>query len=90
MRHYKHLTKTKRLQIEAYLKIKMSVKDIAKNLQVHISTVYRELKRGECELITSELIKYKSYSCDIAENKYQENTKSPLTSSQKYIKIDML
>ena len=76
MRHYKHLSKTKRLQIEAYLKIKMSVKDIAKNLNVHISTIYRELKRGECELMTSQLEKYKSYSCDIAEQKYQENLKA--------------
>ena len=49
MRTFKHLTKTKRLQLESYLKIKMSVKEIAKILHVHISTIYREKKRGEYE-----------------------------------------
>lgn len=76
MKHYSHLTKTKRLQIEAYLKIKMSVKDIAKNLKVHISTIYREIKRGECELMSTHLVKYKGYSPDLAEKKYQDNLKA--------------
>ncbi len=43
---YKYLTYTQRLQIEAYLKIRMAVKDIALNVGVHVSTVYREIKRG--------------------------------------------
>ena len=76
MKHYKHLTKTNRLQIEAYLKIKMPIKQIAKNLQVHISTIYREIKRGECEQLDYELRKYKTYSSDLAELKYRDNLKA--------------
>lgn len=44
--NFKHLTFTARLQIEAGLKMKMPVKQIAAQIGVHISTVYRELKRG--------------------------------------------
>ena len=47
MRKFKHLTKVKRLQLESYLKIKMPKKEIAELLEVHISTIYREIKRGE-------------------------------------------
>lgn len=47
MRHYKTLTWTDRLQIEAWLKTKTPVKEIARQLETTISTIYRELKRGE-------------------------------------------
>ena len=43
---FKHLSFTDRLKIEAGLKMKMSVKQIAESIGVHISTVYREIKRG--------------------------------------------
>ena len=76
MRNFKHLTKTKRLQLEAYLKIKMPIKEISKILKVHISTIYREIKRGEYEHRNYDWTTEMRYSSDIADNKYQENLKA--------------
>ena len=76
MRTFRHLTKTKRLQLESYLKIKMPIKEIAQLLKVHISTIYREIKRGEYEHRNSDWTTEIRYSCDIADNRYQENLKA--------------
>ena len=76
MRTFKHLTKTKRLQLESYLKIKMSVREISKLLHVHISTIYREIKRGQYDHLNSDLTTERRYSCDLADMKYQENLKA--------------
>ena len=79
MRKFKHLTKTKRLQLESFLIAKMTVKQIASLLNVHISTIYREIKRGLYEHKTKKYDKYsfftgykteKRYSSDIAHQKY--------------------
>lgn len=75
MRQFKQLTKTKRLQLESYLRINLSKKEIAKLLGVHISTIYREIKKGEYEHLNSDLTTEIRYSSDMAENKYQENLK---------------
>ena len=77
MRKFKHLSKTARLQFEMMLKAKMKMKDIAKVLGVHISTVYREKKRGEYMHLNGSTWEYEPrYSSDIAENKYRENLKN--------------
>lgn len=76
MPSFKYLTRTKRLQIESYLRIKMPIKEIAKLIHVHISTIYREIKRGEYEHTLSNLTTEKRYSCDIAEQKAIENKKA--------------
>ena len=76
MRKFKQLTKTKRLQIESYLRVKTPIKEIAKLLNVHISTIYREIKRGQYEHRNSDWTTEMRYSCDIAETKYQENLKA--------------
>ena len=76
MSKFKHLTKTKRLQLESYLRIKMSKKQIAEILGVHISTVYREIKRGLYQHRLTNLLYETRYSCDLAEKKYQENLKA--------------
>ncbi len=74
MRTYRHLSRTKRLQLESLYKAKIPIRDIAEQLNVHISTVYRELKRGECQLLNGDTwIHYKAYSPDIAEDKYRYN-----------------
>lgn len=81
MKNYKHLTFTQRLRLEEDLKIKMPIKKIAENLGVHISTIYREIKRGRyihkssyTDYVFQTQYKYKEmYSPDIAENKYREN-----------------
>lgn len=76
MRKFKHLTKTQRLQFEAFLKAKMPMKEIAKSLGVHISTLYREKKRGEYKKLNYRTWEYvTSYSSDMAEEKYRRNLK---------------
>lgn len=82
---FKHLSMTARLQIEAWLQTKIPIKEIAKLLKVHISTVYREVKRGtyqkkigyyNSDYIDKNDRKYKfveTYSPDIAEKKYRNN-----------------
>ena len=45
-RTYKQLNWTSRIKLETMLKHGHSKKEIAEELGVHISTVYRELKRG--------------------------------------------
>ena len=48
-RTYKHLTKTDRLRIEKWLKIGMPKKEIAAKIRVDVSTIYREINRGQYE-----------------------------------------
>lgn len=76
MKVFKHLTKTKRLQLEAYLQMKMTKKQIAKELNVHISTIYREIKKGLYDHMNYDLTHELRYSCDLAEEKYQMNLKA--------------
>ena len=79
-RTFRHLSFTMRLRLEAFLKAKMKKKQIAEELGVHISTVYREVKRGAYQ----RKISYQSYldklyrmvdsySPDIAEEKYRNS-----------------
>ena len=76
MRNFNHLTKTQRLQFEMLLKVKTPITEIAKILGVHNSTLYRERKRGEYMRLNGSTWEYvKSYSCDIAEEKYRNNLK---------------
>lgn len=74
MRTFKHLTKTKRLQLESLLKAKLSVKEISKQLGVHISTIYREIKRGAYQHLVGATWLYETrYSSDLAHEKYLYN-----------------
>ncbi len=73
-RTFKHLTKTDRLRIEKWQREGMKPKEIADKLRVHLSTVYRELKRGEYQRLDGETWEMVSaYSPDIAEERYQAN-----------------
>ncbi len=73
MRHYKHLTLTDRRSIEAWQRVGIKPYIMAEKLGVHISTVYRELKRGEYEHLNSDYTTEKRYSADLAEQRYQES-----------------
>lgn len=80
MRTYKTLSHTQRLQIECLLKAKLPIRKIAENIGVHISTIYRELKRGEYmhrvkvyEYLGYHYKEVKAYSPDIAQEKYDIN-----------------
>ena len=73
-RTFKHLSKNDRLRIERWLREGMKPREIADKLRVHISTVYRELKRGQYERLngaTWEMVT--AYSPDIAEERYQQH-----------------
>jgi IS30 family transposase len=73
-RTYKQLTKTDRLRIEKWLKEGLPVKEIADKLRVHISTIYREIKRGQYERLDGKTWEHKiMYSPDIAEERYQNH-----------------
>ena len=72
MRTYKHLTMTDRLRIEKWLKMGMKPREVADKLRVHVSTIYRELKRGAYDRLDGGTWEVKTaYSPDIAEEKYQ-------------------
>lgn len=66
---YKTLTKTDRNKLEAYLRAKSSPKFIAKELGCHISTVYREIKRGQYTHLNSDYTTESRYSSDKAQMK---------------------
>lgn len=76
MRHFIHLTKTMRNQLESLLKANVPKTKIANILGVHFSTIYREVKRGEYEHLNgSTWIYEKRYSSDLAEMKYRQQLK---------------
>lgn len=80
-RHHGHLTWTDRLNIEKWLKQGLSKPQIARRLGVHHSTIYDECRRGEVELIDSELRHYKAYSPEAAEDRKKQrmrNREQPL------------
>lgn len=76
MRHYKTLTWNDRLQIEAWLKVDTPKDVMAKALGVHISTIYREIKRGQYEHRNSDWTTEMRYSPDISEKKKQDFLKA--------------
>ena len=71
--HYnKHLTITDRNKIEALYNHKVSKKEIALAVGVSYPTICREVKRGRCTLIDSELRPYEAYSAYIAQKDYDK------------------
>lgn len=73
MRHFKHLSFNDRLKIEAWQRANISPREMAQMLNVHISTVYRELKRGTYTRLNKDYTTTERYSPDIAEKQYREN-----------------
>ena len=71
-----HMTFSDRLKLEAYLKIGLSVNDIAAALGFNRSTIYRELKRGSYVRLNSDLTTKVCYSPDISQDKYTANLKA--------------
>ncbi len=80
---FSHLSWDKRISIASYLKVGVKPKEIAKLIDVHISTVYREIKRGKYERLNLDLTKEYKYSPDIAHEKYKSNLKE----KGRYLKI---
>ena len=67
MRSFKHISFNDRLKIEVLRKAGHTPKEIAELLHFHISTIYRELKRGQFEALNSDLTTEIRYSPDIAQ-----------------------
>lgn len=67
------MTWADRLRLEALLKAKTPKKEIADILGVHISTIYREIKKGRFEHLNSDWTTEERYSPDIADKKYREH-----------------
>lgn len=76
MKYYTHLSFTNRLKIERMRLDGASVSSIANALHVHVSTIYRELKRGLYDHLNSDYTVEKRYSPDIAEERYQANLRA--------------
>ncbi len=64
-----------RITIEALIRAKHTVSEVAKQLGVHRSTVYNELKRGQYMHRNSDYTEESRYSSDLAEQKARENLK---------------
>lgn len=73
MRGYSHLTLYKRRRIEKLLREGIKPYKIASILGVNNSTIYRELKRGEYFKVNTQLKEVKSYSPELAEDRYRNN-----------------
>ncbi len=73
MSGYKHISFNDRLKIDVmYNKLHYKIPYIADTLGKHYSTIYREIKRGLCKQLDSELREYTAYSSDLAQKDYDE------------------
>jgi len=70
---FSHLTKNDRYKIEALLNMGHSKQEIADEIHVHVSTIYREIKRARMVQLTTELVEVDKYNPDEAHKKYREN-----------------
>ena len=75
-RRFRHLSFTERLKIETYLKCGKKPCEIANEIGVHFSTIYREIKRGQYEHLNTDWTTEKRYSPDKAREKYKMNLKA--------------
>ena len=71
--HHSHLTLTDRRVIEKMLNVNRPKSEIAEALHVHISTIYREIKRARMIQRNSDLTETEKYNPDGAERRYREN-----------------
>lgn len=70
---FHHLSETDRVIIEKYLKRKIPVREIAEELGVHISTIYREINRGQVIQRNSDLTEEFRYCADTAHARYRKH-----------------
>ena len=64
---YKHLIEKERYKLEGYLESKVAVKEISIRLNSHISTIYREIKRGFVVRLKTDLTEHKVYRANVAQ-----------------------
>lgn len=73
---FKHFTYSDRLKLEALLRTKIKVCDIAVILGFSVRSIYRELKRGRYERLNYDYTTKYAYSPDLAEDKYRRFLKA--------------
>lgn len=75
-RSYKHLDPYRRGQIFALLSTGMSKTDIAKQVKISRSTLYREITRGTVTQMRSDLTTYQKYFPDTTQKNYEANRRA--------------
>ncbi len=75
-RSYKTLTREKRIRIEALYNAGLPVGEIADQVGVHQSTIYRELSRGRTTQRNSDWTERKIYSSDLAQERAEKNQRN--------------
>jgi len=70
---FSHLSKADRYKIEALLRAHRPAREIAEIVHVHISTIYREIKRARTVFRNSDWTEEERYNPDLAEMIYREN-----------------
>lgn len=70
---YKQLDRDRRIQIEALFRAKLKPREIAEQIGCHVSTIYREFRRGEYEHLNSDYTTERRYSAEKAEAVHQIN-----------------
>ena len=74
---FSHLTKADRYKIEALLNNGHSAKEIAAEIHVHISTIYREVKRARMVHRNSDWTEEERYNPDIWKEKCLKKADPP-------------
>ena len=69
----KYLTENERYKIEALKKAGLKNIEIAKQIGKSERTIRRELKRGQQQLVNSDLTYREEYCADVAQRKYEKN-----------------
>jgi transposase, IS30 family len=82
-RKYKHFREKERYKLEGYLEGRVSVKEAALRLDKHISTVYREIKRGTVIKIKTDLSQHCVYRANVAHKVYAKR----VTNRERSLKI---
>jgi IS30 family transposase len=72
----KYFTINERMKIETMLDNGFKPKEIAKYLNRHFTSVYREIKRGSAVLLNSDLLPYTKYCADVGQRKMVEASKN--------------
>ena len=70
---FSHLTKTDRYKLQALLNRGVSKKDIASELRVHVSTIYKELKRSGVPASDHRDDKGNGYNPEKSHKRYCDN-----------------
>ena len=76
MARWKWFDHDRRMQLEALLHAGHSKRDIARLLGCHISTVYRELRNGDCLQLNHDLREYHIYSAYAADDRSRKRRKN--------------